>query len=69
MVKNILKTGGVVLAGAALLAGCQSTEPTRAQMDAAAYQSMQNIEVVRQTETAYQEKLEKQAADEAAAKA
>ena len=69
MVKNILRTGGVVLAGAALLAGCQSTEPTRAQMDAAAYQSMQNIEVVRQTETAYQEKLEKQAADEAAAKA
>ena len=69
MVKNILKTGGVVLAGAALLAGCQSTEPTRAQMDAAAYQSMQNIEVVRQTETAYQEKLEKQAAEEAAAKA
>lgn len=69
MVKNILKTGGVALAGAALLAGCQSTEPTRAQMDAAAYQSMQNIEVVRQTETAYQEKLEKQAADEAAAKA
>lgn len=69
MVKNILKTGGLALAGAALLAGCQSTEPTRAQMDAAAYQSMQNIEVVRQTETAYQEKLEKQAADEAAAKA
>ena len=34
MVKNILKTGGVALAGAALLAGCQSTEPTRAQMDA-----------------------------------
>lgn len=69
MVKNILKTGGVVLAGAALLAGCQSTEPTRAQMDAAAYQSMQNIEVVRQTETAYQEKLKKQAADEASANA
>ena len=69
MVKNILKTGGVVLAGAALLAGCQSTEPTRAQMDAAAYQSMQNIEVVRQTETAYQEKLEKQAANAKASKA
>ena len=67
MVKNILKTGGVVLAGAALLAGCQSTEPTRAQMDAAAYQSMQNIEVVRQTETAYQEKLEKQEAAKAKA--
>lgn len=69
MVKSILKTGGVALAGAVLLAGCQTAEPTRAQMDAAAYQSMQNIEVVRQTEAAYQEKLDKQAADEAAAKA
>ena len=69
MVKSILKTGGVALAGVVLLAGCQTAEPTRAQMDAAAYQSMQNIEVVRQTETAYQEKLDKQAADEAAAKA
>ena len=54
MVKSILKTGGGALAGAVLLAGCQTAEPTRAQMDAAAYQSMQNIEVVRQTETAYQ---------------
>lgn len=58
-------TGCAALLGVALLSGCQTNQPTQAQMDAAAYQSMQNIEVVRQAE----EDLRKQRADAAAAEA